>query len=392
MRGRHAVPWVLSWGRYELPVKIGYDAKWYFSGPASGHIVVRRQAEALGRLRGADTVVALLDRAHRGVELEGDAARLEHAWMWAGNNLVANAFVLGPLADRLGLEVVLCHGFVPLRARCRTVAFIHDVLYLDYPQFYTRVERAYYAPILWLARSAARICTVSETERQRLVRVGVADPSRIDVVYHGVDPSFRPRERHDAAALATVAAHYNLPGRYLLFVGRLNVRKNIETLLAALARIADSALPLVVVGERDWKSSDAPRKAAELGIGSRVRFLGAVGHEALPAIYALAEAFVFPSLAESFGLPLLEAMASGVPCVASNVTCLPEICGDGALTVDPRSPAEIASAIDRVLGDQGFRANLRARGLARAAGFTWERSATALLASLYRAANPAGGS
>lgn len=369
-------------------MRIGYDAKWYFDGPASGRIVVRRHLDALARLAGPHSLVAILDSKHRGQALDGDADELERTWMWGSNNLVANTLLLDRVARASRLDVVIVHNFAPLSRHCPSVAFVHDILYREFPQFYTARERLYFSPLIALSRLASRICTPSDSERQRLVAAGVASASRVDVVPLGVDESFRPREQHDPRSIEDVRRQLRLPERFLLFVGRINDRKNLTSLLNALPLINDREIPLVVVGERDWKSADPAPLCRTLGIEARVHFVGAVDHDRLPLVYSLATAFVFPSWAESFGLPPLEALRSGVPVIVSRATSLPEVCGDAAIYCDPESPRSIAEATSAVLADPALRRELSSRGIARAAQYTWAHSARLLLNSAQMAITP----
>ncbi len=346
---------------------------------------MRRQLECLASVAGRHEFVAILDRGCRAAQLDEVLAGLETSWVWAGNNLLSNALVLSPAAKQLGLDVLVCQNFAPLRTPCASVAVVYDILFRDFPEYYTAVERAYFAPLRFLARRATRLLTISRTEKDRLVSWRYGTDDRIDVAYPGVDSRFRVRAQHDEEVLRRTASRLGLPDRFMLFVGRLNARKNIERLIEALPLLRDPGIPLVVVGDPDWKVSAAPERVRALNLDARVRFVGGVDDADLPSVYALATLFVFPSLAEGFGLPPLEAMASGVPCVVSNATALPEVCGDAARYVDARSPASIAAGIDDVLGSSDLRGSLERRGVARAAEFTWRASAAALVAAAERA-------
>jgi len=143
-----------------------------------------------------------------------------------------------------------------------------------------------------------------------------------------------------------------------------------------------AALQLVIAGKRGWLTEAIERRAAELGVSDRVHFAGYVADDDLPALLSGALAFVFPSLYEGFGMPALEAMACGAPVLASNSSSLPEIAGDAALLIDPLDTAAIAGGLARLAGDAALRAGLRARGLTRAAGYTWDRCAERTLAAL----------
>jgi glycosyltransferase involved in cell wall biosynthesis len=189
-----------------------------------------------------------------------------------------------------------------------------------------------------------------------------------------------------AAERARVRARYGLDGRYLLFVGLLEPKKNLPVLLEAVARLRArrrfGATRLVLVGDSGWGSVDLPALAARLELGDDVRFLGPAPDEDLGALYAEAEAFVFPSLWEGFGLPVLEALALGTPVLASTRGALPEIAGDAALLVEPEVGA-LAEGLDQLLEDASLRARLREAGPRRAARFSWERTARETLEAYH---------
>jgi len=179
---------------------------------------------------------------------------------------------------------------------------------------------------------------------------------------------------------------YDLPRRFVLAVGNLQPRKNLDRLLGAYARLHDRGVVphgLVLVGQRWYKGEAVAERIRELGIEKDVRLTGYVSDEELVALYNLADIFVYPSLYEGFGLPVLEAMACGTPVVTSNTTSLPEVAGDAAVLVDPRSESEIMNAIERVACDPDYRRELRRRGLAQAAKFSWRRVAEQT-AEVYR--------
>ncbi|MGH2461404.1 MAG: glycosyltransferase family 4 protein, partial [Chloroflexota bacterium] len=182
----------------------------------------------------------------------------------------------------------------------------------------------------------------------------------------------------DVAPDPELSVRYDLPSRYFLFVGTLQPRKNLLRLLEAYARLrqADqSAAGLVLAGRPGVGASDLRRRAEALGILDRIRWLSYVPREHLAPLYAGAVAFVFPSLYEGFGLPILEAMAWGTPVVSSNAGALPEVVGEAGLLVDPHDVAGLAVAMEQVLGDQSLRERLIQAGRARAGYFTWNRCA-----------------
>lgn len=360
-------------------MKIGIDAKWYVEGPPSGRRVVRALVDALVQNHPEHEFYLFLDRRQQRVPFPFSAKHIHCVYVWARNNQLSNLFVVSHHASRLKLDVVLYQNFISLFGSSRKVAYIHDVLFLSNPEYYTLTERLYFSPLRFLTRRADAVITVSEEERKRLIRFSYAsDPARISVAHHGVDSSFKPRELHDPTLVKSIQDRYQLPERFLLYVGRLNLRKNVDNLLRAIPLLKDQGIPLVVVGSSNWKESDHESTVQSLGIGNRIRFIGSV-FENLGVIYSLSTVFCFPSFAESFGLPPLEAMASGVPVVVSNTTSLPEVCGDAGTYSDPNDPASIAAAIDSLLGNDQFYADKRRRGLSQAARFTWQRAATTVL-------------
>ena len=189
------------------------------------------------------------------------------------------------------------------------------------------------------------------------------------------------REAQDPASIRRAKTVFKLPDEYLLFVGRLNLRKNIDNLLRAIPLLRNKTIPLVIVGADNWKKSNHLKIIRELKIEDRIVFTGAVFKE-LGLIYSMAKVFCFPSYAESFGLPPLEAMASGVPVVVSNTTSLPEVCGDAGSYANPNKPEEIALAIDNLLTNDQLYSSKRQLGLVQAKKFTWTRAAQNVINSI----------
>jgi glycosyltransferase involved in cell wall biosynthesis len=233
-------------------------------------------------------------------------------------------------------------------------------------------------------RRARRIIAVSDATRVELLARYRLPSERVVVVPEAAAAEFAPP---GPAALAAARDRYGLARPYVLFVGFLEPKKNLGTLLEAVARVRRRGgwgpTELLVVGAPGW-GPDPAQRARALGLDGAVRFVGPVPDADLPALYAGALAFAFPSLWEGFGLPVLEAMATGAPVVASNRGALPEVTAGAALLVEPEA-APLAEALERLLADRTLRERLRAAGLARAAAFSWERTAQETLA-VYRAA------
>ena len=296
---------------------------------------------------------------------------------------VAAATLAGLSMDRLFPNVDLFHAtehLLPALRRVKTVFTFHDAIYALFPKYHLPMNRVYLGLMMpRFLRRANAIITISECSRRDAVRLYGIAADRFHVIYEGVDPRFRPVEQPET--LQEARRRYGLPGEYLLAVGTIEPRKNLsmllDTFLAVKTRSGRQDLRLVIVGKKGWLFQDFFRRLAELGLddGQQVIFPGYVADEDLPALYAGAACFVFPSLYEGFGLPVLEAMASGAPVVCSNASSLPEVAGDAALMVNPEDAGAFARAVERVLADPDLRRDLRARGLLRAAEFTWERTA-----------------
>ncbi|NTW03942.1 MAG: glycosyltransferase family 4 protein, partial [Oscillochloris sp.] len=274
---------------------------------------------------------------------------------------------LGPELARHPPNVLFVPAHVvPLIYPQATVVTIHDLGYLAFPQAHTSRRRLeLHLTTRWSLHAARLTIAVSQATKDDLVRRYGANPARIRVVHHGLSGAFRPVEN----PLEIVAAQerHGVAPRYLLYVGTLQPRKNIERLIDAFARVAGrpelNGVQLVIAGGRGWLSEGIEHRAAAHGLAERVHLSGYLPDEDLPALLSGALAFVFPSLYEGFGMPVLEAMACGTPVLTSTTTSLPEVAGNAALLVDPSDIDAIAAGIVRLASDPVLRAQLRARGL-----------------------------
>lgn len=259
----------------------------------------------------------------------------------------------------------------------RSVVTIHDLAGLVNPEFMTRGGDSWYRN--WTAlslRRAGRVIVPSHYVRRCVEQYFPQQAHKVRVVHHGVDPrEFHPAT--DRERLREFRKRHNLPDNYILFVGSIDKRKNPAALVRAYARLAQDRrtdLQLVLAGSigRDLSVLEL---IGRLKIGDRVQYCGYLPQEDLVYLYAGARVFVFPSLHEGFGFPVLEAMACGVPVIASDSTSLPEISGDAALLVDPNDENRLAEAIEAVVLDPVRAGAMRERGLRQARKFTWEKTA-----------------
>ena len=274
----------------------------------------------------------------------------------------------------------------PLKA-ARGVVTIHDLSFLKLPHCADPGLRDHLTENAPRAVARAeRVLADSENTRQDVINLLGVPEDKVSVVYAGVEGRFRPVR--DVDQLARVREHYELPELFILFVGTIEPRKNLGRLISAYSDLRrHTGLPhqLVISGANGWLYHDVYEQVTREGLSEDVHFPGFVADEDLPALYTLADLFVFPSLYEGFGLPPLESMACGTPVIASDNSSLPEVLGAGALLVLAEDTAAITDAMARVLGDATLRARLADLGRAQAARFTWEGAARQLM-NAYRKA------
>src|SRR5215470_11568381 len=269
------------------------------------------------------------------------------------------------------------HYILPPAVRCRSVVTIHDCIHLMFPQYLpNRAAYAYARASMWsAARSSDRILTVSEASKRDILHFFNVPAEKISVVYNGIDERFSIEPAPDE--IARVRERFQLDHGFVLYAGTIKPHKNLVRLIEAFAVLRKGELEelkLLIIGDEISKLPALRRAVHSHKLHKHVRFLGFLPDETLAALYRLAAVFVFPSLYEGFGLPPLEAMASGTPVVTSNVSSLPEVAGDAAILVDPYDVSSIVDGVRRVLTDPRLADDLRTRGLARARDFSWERS------------------
>ena len=269
------------------------------------------------------------------------------------------------------------HYVLPPAIRCRSVVTIHDCIHLMFPQYLpNKAAYAYARASMWAAvKRSSRILTVSEASKRDILHFFNVAPEKIEVVYNAIDDHFwlTPPEEE----VARVRERYQLDHQFVLYVGNIKPHKNLVRLIDAfdeLRRTGLEDLKLLIIGDEISKLPALRRAVHRHKLHKHVRFLGFVSDGTLRILYRLASVFVFPSLYEGFGLPPLEAMASGTPVVTSNQSSLPEVTGDAAVLVDPYDVDSLVDGIRRVLTDPALAAELRRRGPERAREFSWAHS------------------
>ncbi len=259
---------------------------------------------------------------------------------------------------------------VPPKKNAPLVVTVFDLTFLLFPQHHLRSTRVLLGSGLRRAvREANIFLAISENTKQDLVRLTGISPQRVQVTPLAADALFRPVK--DSGTLARLGI--NRP--YALYVGTLEPRKNVPVLLQAFAALEGKETLLVLAGAKGWMYERIFSLVKQLGLESRVKMLGYVENDDLPVLYTEAQVFVYPSLFEGFGLPVLEAMQCGTPVITTNASSLPEVAGNAALLISPDDTAGLTAALTRVLFEPGLREEMRGKSLARAALFSWRRTA-----------------
>jgi len=298
--------------------------------------------------------------------------------------------------DRLFPGIDLFHAtdhLLPRLTRSKSVFTLHDLVFRFYPHTHKPLNRWFLTLMMpRFLKAADAVIAVSQSTKRDAVQTYGIDEAKITVIYEGVSDHFR---RASPDAIVAVRHKYSLPNEFILSLGTIEPRKNLTSLLEAYHALRNEGSPpgLVIVGKKGWLYSGFFNRMYELGLEHDVVFPGFVPDEDLPALYSAADLFVFPSLYEGFGLPVLEALACGTPVVASNASSLPEVAGEAALLVDPSSVEALVQAVKDVLGNRGLREDLRERGPKQAAKFSWQRAARetkAVYTSLSALRDPIG--
>ena len=280
------------------------------------------------------------------------------------------------------LDLLHTQYICPPLLQAKTAVTIHDILFEDFPQYFETFLRLRSRLLFRLSASTSEmIFTGSQYSKEKLEQTYKVPSAKLTTLWNGASEGrfFPGTEGADEVGKLGVS-----PGEYLLSVGRLEPRKNRLGLLRALALLPTPRPKLVIAGQRDFGYEKIFQLRDELLLQDDVIFLETASDDLLAALYRNARLFVYPSFAEGFGMPVIEAMASGIPVITSNTTSLPEVAGDAALLVDPHSPEEIRDAMNRVLHDEALAARMREAGIRRAEVFNWDGAAD-MLADKYRA-------
>lgn len=302
-----------------------------------------------------------------------------HARQFRFHSTLARNLVMVPMAERSDrLDIFHAQFFLPLGLHCRTVVSIHDLCYEHYPEFFSVSDRIMLPRLVRAsAERANRILTLSEFSKRDIAERYAITPDKIEVVQPGIEPHFRPIE--DLAVLGEIRGQYALPESYILFFGRTDPRKGVDTLIKAYQNLsADGGVKhqLIIAGRAGSADKELRAMVRTGGLERQVRFIGIVPDSDLPGLISGADFCVYPSIFEGFGLPALEAMACGKPMITTNASSLPEVVQDGALMFEPGNVGELVRAMKRLLDSDVLAREAGAAALVRAQNFSWVRSAS----------------
>ncbi|MEK6693452.1 MAG: glycosyltransferase family 1 protein [Nitrospirota bacterium] len=294
-----------------------------------------------------------------------------------------NYFSYPPIESFIG-DVDIFHSphSIPIPARkAKLIVTIHDLYFLKYPDMVGRDVREDHRrlSINYLIK-VRKIITVSDNSKKDIIELLDVSPEKVTVIYEGVDDIFRVV--NEETTLENVRERYRLPHEFILFIGTISPRKNPRGLIESISILRKRGLKdlsLIMIGPEGFKADEVLRLIYERNLEDSVRHIGYVPYEDMLYVYNMSSLLVYPSLYEGFGLPPLEAMACGVPVIASNTSSMPEILGDAALLVDPYNSGEIADSIEKILHDESLRNSLIEKGLKKASSYSWEDTAKKVL-------------
>jgi glycosyltransferase involved in cell wall biosynthesis len=310
---------------------------------------------------------------------------LPHTGTTAGK-LWWDHLAVGQVCQQHGVDALYAPAHArPAYAPCPTVVAIYDMMYHLFPHSWAWSDQMYFrAAVSTLSTRASCISTTSEHTRRDIHTILGIPPERVEVIYPGVPHGF---SRLPATESATIRTTYHLSQPFMLYVGGFHPRKNMTGMLDAFEHAAP-AVPhdLVIIGPPAWKNEQILQRIERSPVAARIHFTGFVPREDLPRFYNQADLFVFPSLYEGFGFPVLEALACGCPTITTRTSSIPEVAGDAAILVEPGDTRQLADAIRRLANDASLRAQMRQQALEQAQRFRWHTAARATLALLERAA------
>ncbi len=357
-------------------MRIGIDAHALGTGLAGNETYIKNLVPALAEIDRQTQYVVFVTKGEETWQEQFPNVRIHR--IWPHTRAVRIPVSLPLAALRTGIDLLHVQYTAPPVSVVPVVTTIHDISFEHLPQFYTPRQRWFFKlAIGYTARHAARILTDSEYSRRDIIQTYDLPEDRVVVTPLGVSSNFRPIR--EGERIEAVKRKYGITRDYLLSVGSLQPRKNLVRLISAYVELRsredDFAPQLVIVGKRAWLYQDIFRAARASGYLSDILFTDFVPDDDLAVLYSGATVFIYPSVFEGFGLPVLEAMACGTPVITSNSSSLPEVAGDAAILVDPYDELALAKAILRLTSDARLRERLSLQGLRQVQNFSWQKTA-----------------
>jgi glycosyltransferase involved in cell wall biosynthesis len=377
-------------------MKIGIEAQRIFRKKKHGMDVVALELIRNLQLIDTENEYVLFIKPDEDVMLIKETPNFKIIELESGFYPLWEQISLPKAAKKAGCQILHCtSNTAPLLTSIPLVVTLHDIIYMEssylkilqgsgtnYQKFGNAYRRMF---VPWVIKKSRKIITVSHFEKNRIGQFfGMAGDPRLTTVYNGVSEHFKPVT--DQLELHRVKEKYHLPGRFFFFLGNTDPKKNTRGTLKAFSdflKQTGSDFHLVMLDYDQYELEKLLDEIGDTELINRIILTGYVVNTDLPAIYCQCEVFLYPSLRESFGIPMLEAMACGAPVVTSNTSSMPEVAGDAAVLVDPFKPEEITAAMIRIIADKDLKANMITKGFAQAMKFSWKAMARHVL-EIYR--------
>jgi glycosyltransferase involved in cell wall biosynthesis len=360
-------------------MRIGIDAKWLFSGNSSGKVVVSNLLEEFLKISTNHEVFIFLKKEEKDLMFPHIFPHVKTVYVWGKNNQLSNMFCIRKAAKKLELDIILCFYFSPLIANIKRMVFVFDAIFISNHEYYTFKERLYFSTIKFLSSRADMVLTISKTEKTRLAQYSFCAKEKIEVIYLGISKKYKVKESYSKQEVISLITRYNLPEKFILYVGRINKRKNLLNMVKAVKYLKEKDIKLIIAGKEEGNYPILKNTIKELGLDNRIILLGYIDGNDLPILYSQAKVFCYVSYDEGFGMPPLESLASGVPVVVANAGSLPEVCGDAGVYCNPDDPRDIANQIDLLLSDSILYDKKKKSGIEKAKKYNWSESAKRLL-------------